>query len=57
MRIPFGIAWKSYVSKKNPQQARTVVFGFPLECSPQFATLYRASIHYLLETDNAKKKK
>lgn len=57
MRIPFGIAWKSYVSKKNPQQARTVVFGFPLECSPQFATLYRASIHYLLETDNPKKKK
>ena len=57
MRIPFGAAWKSYVSKKHPEQARTVVFGFPLECSPQFETLYRRSIDYLLETDTYKKKK
>lgn len=48
MRIPFGVAWKSYVSKKHPKQSRTIVYGFPLECSPQFEQLYRASIQYLI---------
>lgn len=40
MRIPFGI-----VSK------RTVVFGFPLECSPEFGDLYRAAIKWLIENE------
>jgi hypothetical protein len=57
MRIPFGVAWKSYVSKKHPEQIRTLVYGFPLECSPQFETLYRASMRWVLEKDEYKKRK
>ena len=38
MRIPFGV-----VSPKS------IVFGFPIECSPQFEQLYRGAMNHLIK--------
>ncbi len=44
MRISFGVASRN-----------SIVYGFPIECSPDFERLYKASVTYLIEQQRTNK--